>query len=338
MKKLLFILFVFILPNLAFGQTAATTPIFGQDACILVEEEDGSPANWACLPVKVTNGTLTDNGSYYSLSVGSSSGASGVTAGSYNAANITVNSSGGVTFAAQGQLTSLSDVGSSTKTAGNYLLADGANFKSVSMTGDTTQTSAGVVSIGSGKVGATQIASTSVTAGSYNAANITTDADGRIQFAAQGQLTSLSDVSSSTKTAGNILIANGTNFASMALSGRCVITSAGVASCTNDTGGTINAPTSALTVPGLKYTNNATWNACECFVDSGTSAIFTLKQCNGSGASCANVTNAITCATTSTAMTFTGSGVITALSDIQQSVGTVTGSVNNLRWTCSQTQ
>lgn len=209
-----------------------------------------------------------------------SSSATGVIAGSYNAANITVNSTGDLTFAAQGQLTSLSDVASSTKTAGNHLVADGANFQSVAMTGDVTQTSAGVTSIGSSKVGPTQLASTTVTAGSYNAANITTDGDGRITFASQGQLTSLSDVSSSTKTAGNILVADGTNFASVALSGSCTITSAGVSTCSGSGGWTDNG----VTVSNTTLTDDVLVGAT-----SFTSASFAVSPGSGKAYLAGNV-------------------------------------------------
>lgn len=42
------------------------------DFCIVVEEEDQSPRNKKCKPLRVTNGSLTDNGSYFSLATGSS--------------------------------------------------------------------------------------------------------------------------------------------------------------------------------------------------------------------------------------------------------------------------
>lgn len=84
-----------------------------------------------------------------------------------------------------------------------------------------------------GSIGPTQIQSTTVTAGTYNSGDFTVDADGRITNAVQGQLTSLSDIGTSTKTAGNVLIADGTKFQSVAMSGNCTITSAGVTSCSN---------------------------------------------------------------------------------------------------------
>ena len=54
------------------------------DTCITIEEEDGSPSNAQCWPVKVTNGTLTDNTGSFSLTTGGGGGAGdieGVTAG-----------------------------------------------------------------------------------------------------------------------------------------------------------------------------------------------------------------------------------------------------------------
>ena len=54
------------------------------DSCITIEEEDGSPSNAQCWPVKVTNGTLTDNTGSFSLTTGGGGGAGdieGVTAG-----------------------------------------------------------------------------------------------------------------------------------------------------------------------------------------------------------------------------------------------------------------
>ena len=68
-RKLL--VFLFVMPTLCFaGSTQRMERL--KDQCITVEEEDGSPANTTCKPVRVTNGKLTDNGSYYSLSISSS--------------------------------------------------------------------------------------------------------------------------------------------------------------------------------------------------------------------------------------------------------------------------
>jgi len=68
------VILIFLLSTLVFGgQTASISPQL--DLCITIQEEDGSPKNDTCKPLKVTNGTLTNNGSYFSLSItgGSSS-------------------------------------------------------------------------------------------------------------------------------------------------------------------------------------------------------------------------------------------------------------------------
>lgn len=52
------------------------------DKCITIEEEDGSPSNKLCFPLKVPNGSLTDNSGSYSLSTSAGAGdIEGVTAG-----------------------------------------------------------------------------------------------------------------------------------------------------------------------------------------------------------------------------------------------------------------
>lgn len=82
MKKLIIFL-ILLLPLSAYAQTAQTVPVFGIDQCVLIREEDGDPANFACLPIGVTNGSLTDNGDgTFSLDVSGSGSGDSVTVNS----------------------------------------------------------------------------------------------------------------------------------------------------------------------------------------------------------------------------------------------------------------
>lgn len=175
--------------------------------------------------------TLASDGSL-SLSANSVSSnelsSTGVSSNTYLAANLTVDADGRLTNAARGSLTSLSDVGTATITAGRLLVANGTVFQSVALGGDATLASDGSLSLATNSVAANELSSTGVSSNTYLAANITVDSDGRLTNAARGSLTSLSDVGSATITAGRLLIANGTNFQSVAMSGDITITSAGV--------------------------------------------------------------------------------------------------------------
>lgn len=152
------------------------------------------------------------------------------TAGTYPAATVTVDADGRIINAFGSSLTGLSDIGSATITAGNILIQDGTKFQSKTISGDITVTSAGVTAIGSDKVGSTQLSSTAVTAGTYGAASLTVDADGRVINAFSTGLTGLNDVGSSTVGAGRLLINDGTKFQSLTVTGDVTITSAGVTS------------------------------------------------------------------------------------------------------------
>jgi hypothetical protein len=71
---------------LLFSSTAfagdTINPMTGDlDACITVEEEDGSPSNYTCDTLKLSNGSMTDNGDgTFSISTGGGGGSGDVTA------------------------------------------------------------------------------------------------------------------------------------------------------------------------------------------------------------------------------------------------------------------
>jgi len=120
-------------------------------------------------------------------------------------------------------LTSLSDVNSATTTAGKLLIADGTDFESMTLTGDCSLNGAGFISC-TDNVGATS-------------------------------LIGLSDVNTATVTTGKLLIADGTDFESMTLSGDCTINGAGFITCTKSSGVDIS------TISGSQTLTNKTINA-----------------------------------------------------------------------------
>ena len=176
----------------------------------------------------------------------------------------TLLSSGAISCTSGGatQLTGLTDVGSSTAGAGRLLINDGTDFNSIAMSGDATITSVGVIDLGSAVVGSTELASTPSGSGYFSTANIQVDADGRIVGAAQGSLTGLSDIGNATITAGRLLVADGTDFQSVALSQHCFILSSGQINC--------NALGAAKTLTGLSDVGSATITAGNILIADGT--------------------------------------------------------------------
>lgn len=107
-----------------------------------------------------------------------------------------------------------------TETSGSYAAGDAEAGSATSVAAST--------------VGASQLTSSGVTAATYNAATLTVDADGRITAAASSSLTGLNDVNSATTTSGRMLMADGTDFHSIALSGDVTVAFPGTATIAAD--------------------------------------------------------------------------------------------------------
>lgn len=95
LKYLTLIFFISFTPGVAYAQTGSTAPFFGLDQCLWFEEEDGSPTNLICGKMKVSNGSLTDNGDgSFSLSTGAGGGGGG---GDTTAEYVTLSATSGLT-------------------------------------------------------------------------------------------------------------------------------------------------------------------------------------------------------------------------------------------------
>lgn len=74
-KFILILMFLMLTCWPAFAQVGSTSPDFGQDHCIWVQDESANVVNTFCGPIKVTDGSFTDNGDgTFSLGTGSGGG------------------------------------------------------------------------------------------------------------------------------------------------------------------------------------------------------------------------------------------------------------------------
>ena len=169
----------------------------------------------------------------------------------------------------------------SVATSGNLLIGDGTDFNSKAISGDVTITSAGVTAIGADKITGANIADEAIdsehyTDGSIDTAhiadlNITT---GKIaNDAITGAKIALFDDAYEATTT-HILVADGTDFDNVAMTGDIGITNAGVTSIAS--GVVINADIkSDAAIDATKIHNGAVTNTEFSYLDGVTSAIQT---------------------------------------------------------------
>ena len=169
----------------------------------------------------------------------------------------------------------------SVATSTNIFVADGTDFNSVTVTGDVTITSAGVTAIGADKITGANIADEAInsehyTDGSIDTAhiadvNITT---GKIaNDAITGAKIALFDDAYEATTT-HILVADGTDFDNVAMTGDIGITNAGVTSIAS--GVVVNADVNDdAAIDATKIHNGAVTNTEFSYLDGVTSAIQT---------------------------------------------------------------
>ena len=181
------------------------------------------------------------------------------------------------TSATAGSLTNLSDVNTATATAGNFLLADGTDFESVALSGDATIAATGALTIADNSVDGTDISIASEAAGDVTYFNGTDwirlakgTAGQRLvmntgatapewQSATAGSLTNLSDVNTATATAGNFLLADGTDFESVALSGDATIAATGALTIADNSVDGTDISIASEAAGDVTYFNGTDW-------------------------------------------------------------------------------
>ena len=181
------------------------------------------------------------------------------------------------TSATAGSLTNLSDVNTATATAGNFLLADGTDFESVALSGDATIAATGALTIADNSVDGTDISIASEAAGDvtyFNGTDWVRLAKGTAgqrlvmntgatapewQSATAGSLTNLSDVNTATATAGNFLLADGTDFESVALSGDATIAATGALTIADNSVDGTDISIASEAAGDVTYFNGTDW-------------------------------------------------------------------------------
>lgn len=180
-KKILILAILLLTPSIVYsGQTF--NPFTGNfDSCVTVKEEDGSPSNITCADIKVSNGSLVDNGdgSFSLTTSGAGGGGSNPIIQNNDVTNVT--SASIIDFSSQFVVTedptneanivigsnaitasNVTFIGSATGNAGYIFVADGTDFESVALSGDMTVGADGVTTIQANAIGSSEITDGSI--------------------------------------------------------------------------------------------------------------------------------------------------------------------------------